>query len=117
MSPTPEEFFRALADATRLRCLLLLVGHDELCVCELMHALHETQPKVSRHLATLREAGIVLDRRDGLWIHYRLNPRLPAWARQVLTVTARAGVNAEPYARDRKRLASMPMRPRARCSA
>jgi ArsR family transcriptional regulator len=117
MPLTPEAFFRALSDLTRLRCLLLLAEHDELCVCELMHAVHETQPKVSRHLATLRETGIVLDRRDGLWIHYRVNPQLPAWARQVLATTARASAGTEPHARDRQRLATMPARPPSRCPA
>jgi biotin operon repressor len=74
---TAENFFPALADPTRLRCLLLLATEGELCVCELTHALNESQPKISRHLAMLREAGIVSDRREGLWVHYRLSPDLP----------------------------------------
>jgi ArsR family transcriptional regulator len=117
MPLTADDLFRALADPTRLRCLLLLAAHDELCVCEFTHALGESQPKISRHLATLREAGIVSDRRAGLWIHYRLHPELPSWARQVLTATMRAQAAAEPYARDRRRLASMADRPPARCTA
>jgi ArsR family transcriptional regulator len=117
MALIADELFRALADSTRLRCLLLLDEHDELCVCELTHAVREAQPKISRHLATLREAGIVLDRRDGLWIHYRINPALPRWARQVLATTARAIANDEPFVRDRQRLASMADRPPVRCSA
>jgi ArsR family transcriptional regulator len=117
MTLAPDALFRALADPTRLRCLLLLAAHDELCVCEFTHALGEIQPKISRHLAMLREAGIVLDRREGLWIHYRLHPELPAWARQVLNTTARASTAAEPYARDRRRLDSMSDRPPMRCSA
>jgi ArsR family transcriptional regulator len=116
MSLTADDLFHALTDPTRLRCLLLLTEHDELCVCEFTHALDEIQPKISRHLATLREAGIVLDRRDGLWIHYRLNPKLPAWMREVLDTTARANANAEPYARDRKRLKGTPNRPPVRCA-
>jgi ArsR family transcriptional regulator len=117
MKLTADDLFRALADPTRLRCLLLLAEHDELCVCEFTHALDETQPKISRHLATLREAGIVSDRRAGQWIHYRLHPALPSWARQVLAATVRANIGAEPYARDRRRLASMASRPPERCSA
>jgi len=116
MSLTADDLFRSLADPTRLRCLLLLSTHEELCVCELTHALGVIQPKISRHLATLREAGLVLDRRDGLWIHYRLNPKLPAWARAILATTARANMNLDPYARDGKRLAGMPNRPPARCA-
>lgn len=113
---TADDLFRALADPTRLRCLLLLASEGELCVCELTHALDEIQPKISRHLAMLREAGIVLDRREGLWIHYRINPKLPAWAREILAITARANTDAEPYARDAKRLKGTPNRPPARCA-
>ena len=112
----PDDLFRALADPTRLRSLLLLATEGELCVCELVHAIGELQPKISRHLAMLREAEIVTDRREGLWIHYRLHPKLPAWARTVLATTARANTNAEPYARDRKRLKAMSNRPPVRCA-
>jgi ArsR family transcriptional regulator len=113
---TPDDLFRALADPTRLRLLLLLVVEGELCVCEITHALAEFQPKISRHLGALRETGMVLDRREGQWIHYRLNPKLPAWVHEVLSTTARANTNAEPYARDRKRLKGTPNRPPVRCA-
>lgn len=113
---TADDLFRALADPTRLRLLLLLAAEGELCVCELTHALDEIQPKVSRHLAMLREAGMVIDRREGLWIHYRINPRLPAWVREVLDATARANASVGPYARDRKRLKGTPNRPPMRCA-
>lgn len=93
---------------------MLLTVEGELCVCELTYALKFSQPMISRHLATLRRAGIVLDRREGLWIHYRINPVLPPWARQVLAKVARANAAAEPYARDRRRLEAMPNRPPAR---
>ncbi len=111
-----DDLFRALADPTRLRCLLLLSAHNELCVCELTHALGETQPKISRHLAMLREAGIVLDRREGLWIHYRLSPKLPGWARTIITTVARANAGTQPYAGDSRRLEGTPNRPPARCA-
>src|SRR5215510_13823387 len=66
-----EGFFKALADATRLRILgLLLTG--EVCVCHIHESLKIPQSKASRHLAYLRRAGLVETRRDGLWIHYRL---------------------------------------------
>jgi ArsR family transcriptional regulator, arsenate/arsenite/antimonite-responsive transcriptional repressor len=66
-----ERLFKALADATRLRILgLLLTG--EVCVCHLHESLKMPQPKVSRHLAYLRNAGLVETRRDGLWVHYRM---------------------------------------------
>src|SRR5256885_2856134 len=66
-----ETLFKALADATRLRILgLLLAG--EVCVCDIHESLRIPQPKASRHLAYLRNSGLVETRRDGLWIHYRL---------------------------------------------
>jgi ArsR family transcriptional regulator, arsenate/arsenite/antimonite-responsive transcriptional repressor len=114
---TADDLFPALADPTRRRCLLLLAAEGELCVCELTHALGESQPKISRHLATLRAAGIVSDRREGLWIHYRLNPELPPWAREILTTAARANAAAKPFAQDRKRLRGAPTRPPIRCCA
>jgi len=63
--------FKSLADETRLRILALLTG-GELCVCDLMAALALPQSTVSRHLATLRHAGLVEDRRQGVWMYYRL---------------------------------------------
>lgn len=66
-----ENFFKALADGTRLRILGLLLN-GEVCVCHIHESLNVPQPKVSRHLAYLRSAGLVETRRDGVWIHYRL---------------------------------------------
>ena len=117
MKTPPADFLKLLSDPTRLRCLLLLRSEGELCVCELTHALDEIQPKVSRHLATLREAGVVRDRRAGQWIFYRLNASLPAWAVDVLDAVAEGARDQEPYRADRDRLASMPDRPGAVCCA
>lgn len=66
-----ELIFKALADNTRLR-LIHLLGDDELCVCSCVEVLKTNQPKISRHLAYLRRAGLVAARRDGKWTHYRL---------------------------------------------
>jgi ArsR family transcriptional regulator len=63
--------FKALADQTRLR-LINLIGDDEVCVCFFVEVLKINQPKISRHLAYLRRAGVVSPRREGKWIHYRL---------------------------------------------
>ena len=68
------QFFKVLADEARLKILWLLFNHQELCVCEIMAVLDITQSKASRHLATLRHAGLVTDRKEGLWSHYRLCP-------------------------------------------
>lgn len=66
-----EIFFLALADKTRLR-LLNLMREGEICVCFFTEVLGESQPKISRHLAYLRNAGLVEARRDGKWMHYRI---------------------------------------------
>ena len=66
-----ERFFQALGDKTRLR-LLNLMGDQEICVCYFVEILGQPQPKISRHLAYLRNAGIVTARREGKWIHYRI---------------------------------------------
>ena len=66
-----ELLFKALADRTRLR-VIHLIGNDEVCVCFFVEVLRTNQPKVSRHLAYLRRAGLVSTRRDGKWMHYRL---------------------------------------------
>jgi ArsR family transcriptional regulator len=66
-----EVLFKALADRTRLR-LINLMGNDEVCVCFFVEVLKTNQPKISRHLAYLRRAGVVSARRDGKWIHYRI---------------------------------------------
>ncbi|MBW1991085.1 MAG: winged helix-turn-helix transcriptional regulator, partial [Deltaproteobacteria bacterium] len=67
------QFFKGLADETRLKILWLLIGEDELCVCDIMNVLGITQSKASRHLRYLYNLGLVTDRRDGLWMYYRLN--------------------------------------------
>jgi len=66
-----EQTFQALGDQTRLRILALLAS-GEVCVCHIHESLDLPQPKVSRHLAYLRRAGLVASRRDGLWVHYRM---------------------------------------------
>lgn len=71
VSLLPPQFFRALADRTRLR-LLNLMGEKEVCVCYFVAVLKLSQPKISRHLGYLRRAGLVGARREGKWMHYRL---------------------------------------------
>jgi ArsR family transcriptional regulator len=83
-SLTPLQLFKNLSEETRLTLVLLLRQAGELCVCELSGALAKSQPKISRHLAMLRESGLLLDRRDGKWIYYRLSPHMPAWAAAII---------------------------------
>jgi ArsR family transcriptional regulator len=75
--------FAALADPTRLR-LLNLIGGREVCVCYFVEILRLGQPKISRHLAYLRKAGIVAARREGKWMHYRMVPQADEAAASIL---------------------------------
>ncbi|MFT4918548.1 MAG: ArsR family transcriptional regulator [Zhongshania aliphaticivorans] len=83
--PLPQ-FFKCLAEDTRLKILLLLKSHAELCVCDLTLALASSQPKVSRHLAELKKHGLVSDERRGKWIYYRLNTALAPWQESVIAL-------------------------------
>lgn len=67
----------ALAEPTRLEAMRLLADGSEHCVCELMRKLGATQSRMSRHMQVLRQAGLVVDRRDAQWVRYRINPDLP----------------------------------------
>lgn len=89
------QFFKVLADEARLKMLWLLLHHEELCVCDLMAALGITQSKASRHLATLRHAGLVRDRRVGAWSYYALCPSENALIQAHLDALA-AGLGEHP---------------------
>ncbi len=98
-----ELFFRALADRTRLR-LLHLMGSDEVCVCFFVEILKTNQPKISRHLAYLRRAGIVGARREGQWIHYRIVEPADPDAQRILKDVISWLANDPEMQRDRQRL-------------
>lgn len=66
------KIFKALSDETRLRILKLL-EQGELCVCDIVAALDMIQPKISFHLSVLKDAGLIRDRKQGKWIHYRID--------------------------------------------
>lgn len=84
----PVQLFKCLADETRLKSVLLIQLEQELCVCELVMALDEIQPKISRHLGQLKKAGILQDRKQSQWVYYRINDELPAWAKKLIDDTA-----------------------------
>ena len=98
-----EKFFLALADRNRLR-LLHLMGDEEVCVCFFVEILQMPQPKVSRHLAYLRRAGIVGARREGKWIHYRMVLPQDEHAVRVLTEVRSWLSSDQEMQRDRQRL-------------
>lgn len=88
----PVYFYKCLTDEIRLKCLMLIQYEGELCVCELMEALKDVQPKVSRNLAMLRKNELLVDRRQGQWVFYRINPELPEWAKSVIAATTESNV-------------------------
>jgi ArsR family transcriptional regulator len=114
---TYNDIFKALADETRLRCLVLLAREGNLCVCELCHATDLSQPKISRHLASLRNQGIVVDRRQGQWVFYEIDADLPEWVKDIVQ-TSSAGLRDDlPFATDIARLKKMKGRPQRCCAA
>ncbi len=112
-----EQFFKMLADNTRLRSLMLVQLEGELCVCELTHSLALSQPMVSRHLSLLKGAGLVSARRSGQWMYYSINPELEQWKVSVLQEAVNANKQAAPFANDWQALKDMPGRPGATCCA
>jgi len=98
-----DSLFQALADRTRLR-LLNLLAQGEICVCYFVELFDEPQPKISRHLAYLRKAGLVDARRDGKWIHYRLAEQPEGPAARVLMAALAELKNDRQMQRDLKAL-------------
>lgn len=98
-----QRFFQALGDTTRLR-LLNLMGNQEICVCYFVEILDQPQPKISRHLAYLRSAGIVAARREGKWMHYRVTMPPNIGATQVLQQTLNWMLEEKAMQIDRSRL-------------
>jgi len=95
-----SQFTKIISDETRLRLLMLLVNGEELCVCQLKDVLKLSQPKISRHLAILREAEILQDRKSGLWVYYRLNTNVPDWIYKSLKILHKASLEQAPYSDD-----------------
>lgn len=98
-----ERFFQSLGDRTRLR-LLNLMGDQEICVCYFVEILGQPQPKISRHLAYLRSAGIVAARREGKWMHYRIVMPPHIGATQILRQTLASLSEEKAMQADRSRL-------------
>ncbi len=108
-----ETLFGALADRTRLR-LINLISDDEVCVCFFVEVLRTNQPKISRHLAYLRKAGVVATRREGKWMHYRMIEPSDQHARQLFKEVREWLAQDKEMQRDRQRLVKLccsPQRP------
>lgn len=104
------QLFKCLSDETRLNATLLIHKEGELCVCELVAALDDSQPKVSRHLALLRNCGILTDERRGQWVFYKIHHALPEWALAVLDQACLA--HSQALNLFQSKLLDMPDRPR-----
>ena len=104
-NPSLDVLFRALADPTRLR-LLNLIADREICVCYFVEILRISQPKISRHLAYLRRAGIVASRREGKWMHYRPATPKDQAAASILRETLKHLKQAPEMRKDISRLSS-----------
>jgi ArsR family transcriptional regulator len=85
----------ALAEPTRLEAMRILRDGSEHCVCEMMRALGVTQSRMSRHMQVLKQAGLVIDRRDAQWVRYRRNPDLPLSIAAVVDAALNAVASAE----------------------
>lgn len=107
MTITPKELFSLLSDETRLRCLVLLQKEGELCVCEISQIMESIQPKISRHLALMRNSGLVSDERRGQWVYYSLNPSLPDWTKRIIEATLENLMKEEPYNSDLRVIGSL----------
>ena len=105
----PVQFFKCLSDETRLYAMLLISTEGELCVCELMEAMTNSQPKISRHLAQLRNCGLLDDVRRGQWVFYSLAKNLPEWAKDILDTMCKT--QPELLVTYQKNLRSMTSRP------
>ena len=105
----PVQLFKCLADDTRLHATLLIHLEGELCVCELMEALNDSQSKISRHLALLRSCGILEDARRGQWVFYSLAKDLPEWVSETLRAANEA--SASTLKSFKKNLKAMKNRP------
>ncbi|TPE49693.1 ArsR/SmtB family transcription factor [Amaricoccus solimangrovi] len=86
----PLQVLSALAEPTRLGAIRILADGGEHCVCELMRRLLASQSRMSRHMQVLKQAGLVIDRRDAQWVRYRLNPDLAPEIRAIVTAVLAA---------------------------
>ena len=93
------ELLSAVADPVRLRLASLIAHNGETCVCDLVDATGLTQTNVSRHLSTLRHAGLVVGRRQGLWVYYSLSKPTSASIKQIIALVKKA-IETEPELRD-----------------
>jgi ArsR family transcriptional regulator len=115
MQIDPLQLFKCLSDETRLQVILLVQNQGELCVGELVEALGTSQPKVSRHLASLRECQLLDIRKSGQWVFYRIHDELPKWANEIICQAVLAGEDTLKQLTAKLNLVSEPHRKPACC--
>lgn len=111
----PLTLFKCLGDETRMLIMLLIQNQGELCVGELVDALELSQPKVSRHLASLRECQLLDVRKSGQWVFYRVHDELPSWANEVVCQAVNASEEKLAQLVKRLKLVDEPNRKTACC--
>jgi ArsR family transcriptional regulator len=102
-----QQVFATLANTTRLRCLFLVMCHEEVCVCEIVEALAISQPSASKSLLALKRAGFLADRRDANWNYYRRAEDMPSWQADLLELTLTQLSGDALYQADAKRFVRM----------
>lgn len=113
----PTQFFKCLADDTRLKTILLIESEVEMCVCELMTALDDSQPKISRHLAQLKKSGVLVDRKQRQWVFYKINPELATWAKDVIALAKQQNTEfLQPHLRKLSAMGDRPERMNSCCN-
>ena len=115
LSMTPLSLFKCLGDETRLLIMVLIQNQGELCVGELVDVLELSQPKVSRHLASLRECQLLGVRKSGQWVFYRVHDELPSWANEIVCQTVNASNETLAALVQRLQLVDEPSRKTACC--
>ncbi len=115
MTLSADDLFSALSHPMRLRTIVLLSQVGELCVCELSYALDLSQPVISRHLAQLKQAGLLSSRKQGLWVYYQIDRALPDWINTIIETTKAGVISTPPYQDDVNTLTNMKDRPNQAC--
>lgn len=106
-----NEFFKVLSDETRLRCLALIYENNEICVCELIHALELPQSKISRHLLLIKLNKLITSRRKGQWVIYSPHSDISKFKKDIINMTIKELLKESLYKDDRDRLIKMANRP------
>jgi len=96
--------FKAISDETRIRIMKILLERKSLCVCEIVQALKITQTRASKNLRILKEAGLVVDKKEGLWVHYSINPKVSGEIKLILKLLEQSINKDKIVMKDKERL-------------